>query len=126
MKTNITLTTMDLEVALAMVFGPHNVERGGYVFTDANFDDLPIVNYALKGDDLIINFGDLGGKVLSATDLTNLATKEATLREMGVLTGEMIVAYCTWRNNAPTKANGVTTPRWMSPSNTWRFRNRNK
>ena len=126
MKTNITLTTMDLEVALAMVFGAYDVQVGGFMFTDANFDNVPIISYALKGDDLIINFGDRGGKVLSAADLTSLTAKENTLREMGVLTGEMIVAYSTWRNNAPTKANGVTTPRWMSPSNTWRFRNRNK
>ena len=111
MKTSITLTTMDLDVALGMVFGASDV--GGFVFTDANFDDLPIIGYNLKGDDLIINFGDLGGKVLSATDLTSLAAKETTLRGMGVLTGEMIVAYSTWRNNAPTKANGVVTPRWM-------------
>ena len=117
---------MDLDVALGMVFGAYDVERGGFVFTDANFDDLPIIDYNLKGDDLIINFGDLGGKVLSAADLTNLATRETTLREMGVLAGEMIVAYSTWRNNAPTKANGVATPRWMSPSNTWRFWNRSK
>ena len=125
MKTNITLTTMDLEVALGMVFNVDEL-NGGFTFTDANFDDLSIVNYNLKGDDLIISLGDLGGKVLSAADLTSLATKEKTLRGMGVLKGEMIVAYSTWRNNAPTKANGVTTPRWMSPSNTWRFRNRNK
>ena len=125
MKTNITLTTMDLEVALGMVFNVNEL-NGGFTFTDANFDDLSIANYNLKGDDLIIHFGDLGGKVLSIADLTSLATKEKTLRGMGVLKGEMIVAYSTWRNNAPTKANGVTTPRWMSPSNTWRFRNRNK
>lgn len=113
MKTNITVTTMDLEVALAMVFGAYDVERGGYVFTDANFDDIPIANYSLKGDDLIINFGDRGGKVLSAVDLTSLATKERTLRGMGVLTGEMIVAYSTWRNNAPTKANATVNPSGM-------------
>lgn len=111
MKTNITLTSMDLDVALAMVFGASDV--GGFVFTDANFDDVPIINYNLKGDDLIINFGDRGGNVLSAADLTSLAAKEKTLREMGVLTGEMIVAYSTWRNNAPTKVNGLTIPNWM-------------
>ena len=112
MKTNITLTTMDLEVALGMVFSVDEL-NGGFTFTDANFDDLSIANYNLKGDDLIISLGDLGGKVLSAADLTSLATKEKTLRGMGVLKGEMIVAYSTWRNNAPTKANRVVTPRWM-------------
>ena len=113
MKTNITLTTMDLEVALAMVFGAYDVDRGGYVFTDANFDDVPIASYSLKGDDLIINFGDRDGKVLSIADLTSLADKEKTLRGMGVLSGEMIVTYSTWRNNAPTKANGIAIPSGM-------------
>lgn len=115
MKTNITLTTMDLEVALGMVFSTGD-DWVGFVFTDANFDDVPIVSYSLKGDDLIINFGDRAGKVLSAADLTSLATKERTLRGMGVLTGEMIVAYSTWRNNAPTKANGIAIPSWMFPN----------